>query len=42
MAQECQRKAMTGGGGQFSEASCYVSNIIVVCVFLVLYGGSGS
>ncbi len=22
-----------GGGGQFSEASCYVTNIIVVCVF---------
>ncbi len=31
-----------GGWGQFSEASCYVTNIIVVCVFLVLYGGSGS
>ncbi len=25
---------MTGeGGGQISEASCYVTNIIVVCVF---------
>ncbi len=31
-----------GEGGQFSEASCCVTNIIVVCVFLVLYGGSGS
>ncbi len=26
------------GGGQFSEASCCVTNIIVVRVFLVLYG----
>ncbi len=42
MVQECQSKVMTGEGGQFSEASCYVTNIIVVCVFLVLYGGSGS
>ncbi len=30
------------GVGQFSEASCCVTNIIVVCVFLVLYVGSGS
>ncbi len=29
-------KSNDGGGGR--EASCYVTNIIVVCVFLVLYG----
>ncbi len=31
-----------GGGAQFSEASSYVTNVIVVLCFLVLYGGSGS
>ncbi len=33
MVQECQWKVMTGEGGQFSEASCYVTNIIVVLCF---------
>ncbi len=31
-----------GGGGLWARARARVTNIIVVCVFLVLYGGSGS
>ncbi len=44
IVQECQSKVMTGEGGGLNSArpAVMLQMSLLSCVFLVLYGGSGS